>query len=113
MPWKSEPDIWAMAGAIIISIVSGLISIAGRIAKGHPFSVVWFTAEILSAILAGYLMYDAYPVLAQSLPQWATMPIMVSLAAHTGGKGFQLLEKLFHQRMGLPPDLPPPDKPLA
>lgn len=113
MPWKTEPDLWTMIGAIIISILSGLISIANRIGKGHPFSVMWFTAEILSAILAGYLMYDAYPVLVKSLPEWATMPIMVSLAAHTGGKAFQLMEKVFMQRVGIPSDLPPPDKPLT
>lgn len=103
MPWKQDPDIWGLLGAVVISLLSGLISIAHRITKGHPFSILWFAAEIAGAVLAGYLVYDMYPIIKKDLPEWLTMPVLVSLAAHMGGKLFQVTEKLFYQRINLPP----------
>lgn len=102
MPWSTPPDVWGMLGAILIAILSGFISVANRIVKGHPFSLLWFAVEMLGAILAGYLMWDMYPAIKAELPNWATMPILVSLAAHTGGKCFQLLEKVTTKRFSLP-----------
>lgn len=108
MPWKSDPDIWGMLGAVLISVISGFISIAQRIAKGHPFSVLWVATEFASAILAGYLMYGAYPTIEGTLPAWATLPLCVAVAAHIGGRSFQWLEHMFYKRFGITDDDPAP-----
>ncbi len=112
MPWQSDPNIWSMLGAVLISLISGFISIAQRISQGHPFSVLWVATEFASAVLAGYLMYGAYPKLATSLPEWATLPLCVAVAAHVGGRSFQWVEKMFYKQLNLnlldPPETPKP-----
>lgn len=102
MPWKEHPDLWGIIGAVILSLVSGAIAVANRITGGHPFSLVWFASQIGGSVLAGYLMYDMYPQVEESLPAWATLPICVSVAAHYGGKVFSLAEKMFIKRFNLP-----------
>lgn len=102
MPWKEHPDLWGFIGAIIISLISGFIAVANRITGGHAFSLMWFVAQISGSVLAGYLMWDMYPVVKDSLPAWATMPVMVSVSAHYGGKVFSLAEKIFLKRFNLP-----------
>jgi hypothetical protein len=47
---------------------------------------------MLTAILCGYLAYTAYPTLSQFLPSGVTLPVAVSVAAHSGGRIFQELE---------------------
>lgn len=101
MPWQSHPDIWGLLGALIISIISGFISIAQRISKGHTISLIWVSSEFAAALLAGYLMYDAYPRIAETLPSWCTLPIMVALASHVGGRAFQVLEGFIFRRYNL------------
>lgn len=93
MSWYQQPDFWGLVGAFIISTISGFISIARRILMGHPASFLWIISEYLTAILCGYLMYHAYPYLADSLPNWITSPIAIALAAHTGGRVFQEVEQ--------------------
>ena len=92
MDWRNQPDLFALISALIISLISGFISVSQRIAKGQPPSAIWVLSEFSAAILAGYLMADMYPKIEESLPDWATLPIMVALAAHMGGRGFQLIE---------------------
>lgn len=104
MPWKDSPDLWGFIGALFISLLSGAVAVANRIAGGHPFSLVWFCAQLGGSLLAGYLMWDVYPAVAasESWPAWATMPICVSVAAHFGGKCFSLAEKVFINKFNLP-----------
>lgn len=92
MPWKSSTELRDVAGALIISIISGTVSITRRIANGQPASIVWVISEFLTAILCGYLMYDAYPHIKPNLPEWTTLPLMVAFAAHAGGRMFQEVE---------------------
>lgn len=106
MPWKQQPDLWGLVGALVISLLSGFIAIANRLAGGQKFSVLWLAAQVAGAVLAGYLVYDAYPLLVTQSwwPSWVTMPISVALAGHFGGKAFALVEKLLYRKYNLPPD---------
>lgn len=88
------PDLWGLIIALVIAAASGTVSIAHRILKGQRASCLWLFTEYLTAILCGYLAYQAYPILAPSLPPWATMPIVVAAAAHSGGRFFQKLEEV-------------------
>jgi hypothetical protein len=92
MSWYNQPDIWGVLSALIISTISGFISIARRILSGHPANLLWIISEFLTAILCGYLMYHAYPTLQESLPEWVTLPVAIAVAAHVGGRVFQELE---------------------
>jgi len=98
MPWQNAPDVWNLITALIISMISGFISISRRILQGHPSSVLWIVSEFLTAILCGYLMFHSYPILESSLPKWFTQPIATAIAAHIGGRVFQELEAIFLER---------------
>lgn len=100
---ENTPDYWSLAGALIISTISGVISITQRIVLGQRATLIWAISEFLAAILCGYLMYDAYPAVQENLPKWATLPVLVALAAHVGGRSFQMIEKaLAHRYQFLP-----------
>lgn len=96
------PDVLSLIGALVISLVSGSISIAQRVVRGQEASLLWVTSEYLSAALCGYLTYTAYPAIQGSLPEWITMPILVATVAHFGGRTFQGVESLLIQRYGIP-----------
>lgn len=108
MPWRTDPDLWGAIGVFLLSAVSGLIAIANRLAAGQKFSWIWFSSQLAGALLAGYLVADAYPLIQAELPSWCTQPITVSLAAYFGGKLFSIAEKFFKTRTGmsLPEDTP-------
>ncbi len=101
-------DYWSLLGALIISTVSGVISIAQRILLGQRATLIWVTSEFLAAILCGYLMYDIHPKIAADLPKWATLPVLVALAAHVGGRSFQMFERTLYRRYKLIERRPPP-----
>ena len=103
MASENTPDYWSLAGALIISTISGVISITQRIVLGQRATLIWAISEFLAAILCGYLVYDAYPAVQEDLPKWATLPVLVALAAHVGGRSFQMIEKaLAHRYQFLP-----------
>jgi hypothetical protein len=87
------PDSWGVITAFVITTISAFISISRRILSGHQGSWLWVISEYLTAILCGYLAYNAYPQFAPSLPEWLTLPAVLALAAHSGGRFFQELEK--------------------
>lgn len=89
----SFSDLPSLFGAFIVSVVSGVISIARRVLQGHDASLLWVVSEFMTAILCGYLMFTAYPHIEAAVPTWFTLPIAVALAAHVGGKVFQEAEK--------------------
>lgn len=112
MPVNNNHDYWSLLGALIISIVSGVISITQRIILGQRATLIWVTSEFLAAILCGYLMYDIYPKIAADLPKWATLPVLVALAAHVGGRSFKMFEnELYRRYKFIEKRLPPVDKP--
>ena len=112
MPVNTNHDYWSLLGALIISIVSGVISITQRIILGQRATLIWVTSEFLTAILCGYLMYDIYPKIAADLPKWATLPVLVALAAHVGGRSFKMFEhELYRRYKFIEKRLPPVDKP--
>jgi len=95
MPWKTNTELWDIVGALVISTLSGIISITRRIAKGQPATIFWVISEFLTAIMCGYLMYDAYPHVQANFPEWFTLPLAVAFAAHAGGRLFQEAENAF------------------
>ena len=100
---ENTPDYCSLVWALIISTISGVISITQRIVLGQRATLIWVISEFLAAILCGYLVYDAYPALQEDLPKWATLPVLVALAAHVGGRSFQMIEKaLAHRYQFLP-----------
>lgn len=105
-------DYWSLLGALIISTVSGVISIAQRIVLGQRATLIWVISEFLAAILCGYLMYDIYPKIAADLPKWATLPVLVALAAHVGGRSFQMFERAIYRHYKfIEKRIPPLDEP--
>lgn len=96
------PDLWGLAGAILISILSGFISISQRILSGQKVHWLWVVSEWTAALLCGYLAWDAYPALEPIIPEWITPFILVAFAAHAGGRSFQIMERLLAQRYSIP-----------
>ena len=90
---NNQTDYWSLLGAFIISIISGAVSITQRILLGQRATLMWVTSEFLAAILCGYLMYDLYPTIQADLPKWATLPVLVAMASHVGGRSFQMMER--------------------
>lgn len=90
-----SPEWTDLIGAVVISVISGAVSITQRIARGQPPSFIWVCSEFLTAILCGYLMYSAYPTLAPYLPEWSTPAIAVAFVAHSGGRVIQEIERRF------------------
>ena len=88
-------------GAMVVSAVSAAISIAQRMLRGYPTSALWLFSESMSAILAGYLAWDIYPHVADSLPAWVSQPLVIAASAHFGGRLFQTLEKYFTKTTGI------------
>ena len=88
-----NPDITGMLLAAAISALSGAVSIGKRILSGTEGTLLWVFTEFCTAILCGYLMYNAYPALAPHLPNWLTLPVAVAFAAHSGGRVFQEAEE--------------------
>ena len=86
---SSSPDFWTLVLVLVVSAVSGVIGILNKIYQGRAYSIVWVASEFLAAILCGYLAYDTYPNIAQSLPSWVEMPMFVAACAHTGGRLLQ------------------------
>lgn len=111
MAMSDNQDVSGLVGAIIISSISSAISIAQRMLRGYPASAIWFFSESLSAILCGYLVWDIYPHIAESLPLWASQHLMIAFAAHMGGRCFQWLEKFLNQRTGIEIPIEEPPKP--
>ena len=91
---QQVPDLWGMFIALAISLLSGAVSIGRRILGGHQSTVLWVITEFLTAILCGYLMYNAYPVVSAYMPKWVTLPVAVAVAAHSGGRVFQEVEQI-------------------
>lgn len=92
MPVEDKPELLDFLGALIVSVVSGIISISRRIVNGQTVSVLWVISEFLTAIMCGYLMFTAYPHIVDDVPKWFTLPIAVAFSAHVGGKIFQEVE---------------------
>ena len=107
----NQPDYWSLIGALIISTVSGVVSITQRIVLGYRATVIWVFSEFLTAILCGYLMYVTYPYIQEDLPKWATLPVLIALAAHMGGRSFQAVEKALYSRFQFLEKRFPPSNP--
>ncbi|GEK52316.1 hypothetical protein [Vreelandella venusta] len=88
-----SPEWTSLLGAILISVISGIISITQRVARGHAPSFVWVCSEFLTAILCGYLMYNSYSSIEAYMPDWMTKGIAVAFVAHSGGRIIQEMEK--------------------
>lgn len=94
-PTPDPSDLWSIIGALCVALVSGSISIARRVLGGYRANFLWVLTEYMTAILCGYLAYFSYPALVPILPEWATLPLVVAIAAHSGGRIFQEVETYF------------------
>lgn len=108
MPWKQDPASFGAIFAVILSLLSGFLSVASALAKGQKFSLLWLSAQLTGAVLAGWLVWDMFPVIAADVPAWFTQPIATSIAAHYGGKLFSIVEGVLGRRWGVEPPPPPP-----
>lgn len=93
----TSPEVLTFFTALIISVVSGSISILNRLVKGHNGGAMWVVSEFLAAILCGYLAWDAYPQIKPFLPGWVSLPIFVAAASHTCGRLLQSLSSMLTQ----------------
>lgn len=98
MPLQNQTDYFALLGALLISSISGLISIGRQVLNQQKVSKLWIVTEYASALLVGYLAYDLYPVIKGSLYTWITEPIFVVTAAHVGSRMFHYLEDILRAR---------------
>jgi hypothetical protein len=94
MPYLPAPDLWDLVVTFILSTISGAISIGRRIISGVNSTWLWIVTEYLSAILCGFLMYGAFPVISPYLPSGITLTVAVAFAAHSGGRIFQESEEV-------------------
>jgi len=99
-----SPDLWSLLGALLISLISGVISISRRIVQGQTVSVLWILSEFLSAMLCGWIAWDGYPQIQHYLPGWMTPVMFVAVAAHFGGRTFQTIEDALCRRYGIEPN---------
>ena len=95
-------DIWTLITVLVVSTVSGFISISQRIYRGAAVTTLWIISEFAAALLGGYLMWSAYPHMTAWLPDFFTMPIAVAAAAHSGGRLLQSFESMMYKKWGLP-----------
>lgn len=86
---QNTPELTTYLLVLLISVISGTISIINRLIKGHAGGILWIVSEFLAAILCGYLAYDSYAQASVYLPDWVTMPIFVAASAHTSGRLLQ------------------------
>lgn len=88
----SSPDLWGILSALLIILGSATLSVINQIRRGIQIGTLWLLSEYLSAMLFGYLTYQAFPYAAPYLPEWLTWPVAVAFMAHSGGRIFQELE---------------------
>lgn len=100
-----NPNYWGefgdLVGAVLISLISGFISISQRIVGGHKASILWVSSEVMAAILAGYLAHETYPKLEGVIDTWISLPVFVSFAAYVGSRAFQILERVVFLKYGI------------
>ncbi|EIV0540721.1 hypothetical protein L7B14_004191 [Salmonella enterica] len=104
MPPDNQPNqqYWDLFRVLIISAMSGFISVGRRFMRETDPSILWVLCEFLACLLAGYLASGAYPEYKESLPKGVTLPIFVAICAHFGGRFFQLSELAISVKLGKP-----------
>lgn len=95
---QNSPDFFTVLLLLLVAVVSGIVSILRRIDRGQVVSTVWVVGEFLAAILSAYLAYDIYQANAAMFPSWATLPLVVAVAAHMGGRGLQGIENAVYAK---------------
>lgn len=96
----NEPSYFAqVAGAIIISLTSGLISVGRRLLKGTGLPLLWVVTEVGAAVLVGFLAWDTYPNLQDSMPHSITRLIFTCACAHLGGRILQHAENIIEAKL--------------
>lgn len=99
MPNRIPPDLFTLVTMLLLSAVSGVVSITQRIASGRPATVIWVISEFLAAILAGYLATETYPYLHDYLPEFVRMSTFVSICAYSGGSLMRFAETTLYSQL--------------
>ena len=92
------PEIFTAIMVLFVTILSAIASIFHKASRGKGYHLAWILSDFLFSLLAGFLAYSAFPLLAGILPAWVTLYIFVAAAAHLGSKLFKLAEDLFITR---------------
>ena len=88
-----------LIGALLISTISGAISLGRRILKYGRLPIIGLLTEMTASVLVGYLAWDAYPGVAKHIPDWVSQPIFVAACASLGSRLFQVVETLLEFKM--------------
>lgn len=99
MPNRIPPDIFSFIAVMVVSAVSGIVSIIHRISRGHTASFLWVIGELLAAVLAGYLASQTYPYLTDKLPEFVRPIVFVSICAYSGGRLMETAERVFYSKL--------------
>lgn len=104
MPPDNQPNqqYWDLFGVLIISAMSGFISVGRRLLRKTDPSVMWIISEFTACLLTGYLASGAYSECKDMLPRGITLPIFVAICAHFGGRFFQFSELAISLRLSKP-----------
>lgn len=99
---QTNQQFWDLFGVLIISAMSGFISVGRRLMRKTDPSVLWVLCEFCACLLTGYLASGAYPEYREFLPKGVTLPVFVAICAHYGGRFFQLSEIAIRIKLGKP-----------
>lgn len=103
---QTNQQFWDLFGVLIISAMSGFISVGRRLLRKTDPSILWILCEFIACLLAGYLASGAYPEYKENLPKGVTLPVFVAVCAHFGGRFFQLSELALSIKLSKPKQEP-------
>lgn len=92
---QNSPEVLTFITALVISAVSGAISIMNRLVKGHKGGLLWAISEFMASVLCGCLAWDAYSQVIPYMPDWVPQPAFVAAAAYASSRLLQILGNLF------------------
>lgn len=81
-------------GAVLISLVSGFLSIARRILKGTKASLLWIISEMVAAVMVGLLAWDSYPDLSDIIPHEVSQLVFACMCSYLGSRLLHVSEMI-------------------
>ena len=100
MPPEASNYYVQYAGAILISIVSGFLSIARRILKGTQATALWIISEMVAAVLVGLLAWDSYPDLTDVVPHQISRLVFACMCSYLGSRLLHVSEMVLEVYTG-------------
>lgn len=96
MPYR-VPEYWSLAGAILIGLISGFVSVTRRMGN-KTVSRLWVLSEGSGVVLVTLLALDIYPqikptLMASPSTSWITLWVFVGVLAHASSRIMYFFEK--------------------